>query len=50
MPTFVINEQWAIPGAQDTATFVNVLRRLRDKIALDLAAAAPACADDVCDT
>ncbi|HEY5664042.1 MAG TPA: DsbA family oxidoreductase [Ilumatobacter sp.] len=50
VPTFVINEQWAIPGAQDTATFVNVLRRLRDKIALDLAAAAPACADDVCDT
>lgn len=28
VPTFVINEQWAIPGAQDTETFVAALRRL----------------------
>ena len=31
VPTFVIDGQWAIPGAQDTNTFVNVLRRLADK-------------------
>lgn len=32
VPTFVVNGQWAIPGAQDTDTFVNVLRRLNDKL------------------
>jgi predicted DsbA family dithiol-disulfide isomerase len=31
VPTFVIDRRWAIPGAQDTDTFVNVLRRLADK-------------------
>ncbi len=31
VPTFVIDGRWAIPGAQDTDTFVNVLRRLADK-------------------
>jgi predicted DsbA family dithiol-disulfide isomerase len=28
VPTFVINGQWAVPGAQDTETFVRVLRKL----------------------
>lgn len=32
VPTFVIEEQWAIPGAQDPDTFVTVLRRLREKM------------------
>ena len=45
VPTFVVNGQWAIPGAQDTETFVNVLRRLHER--LDVAAG-PACDDDVC--
>ena len=38
VPTFVINGQWAIPGAQDTDTFVNVLRRLHEKLIADAAA------------
>jgi predicted DsbA family dithiol-disulfide isomerase len=33
VPTFVMNGHWAIPGAQDTDTFVEVLRRLRDRLA-----------------
>lgn len=33
VPTFVVNDQWAIPGAQDTDTFVRVLRSLRDRLA-----------------
>jgi len=49
VPTFVINGRWAIPGAQDTETFVNVLRRLNEKVVADAAAAAQACTDDVCD-
>ena len=50
VPTYVINGQWAIPGAQDTETFVNVLRRLNEKVAAEAAAAAAnACTDDVCD-
>ena len=32
VPTFVINEQWAVPGAQDADTFVGVLRRIHDKL------------------
>jgi predicted DsbA family dithiol-disulfide isomerase len=31
VPTFVINGQWAVPGAQDADTWVNVLRRLHAK-------------------
>lgn len=27
VPTYVIDEQWAIPGAQDSETFERVLRR-----------------------
>jgi predicted DsbA family dithiol-disulfide isomerase len=53
VPTFVINGQWAIPGAQDTETFVSVLRRLNDKLAADAiseaAETAPTCTDDVCE-
>jgi len=49
VPTYVINGQWAIPGAQDTDTFVNVLRRLSEKVVAEAAAEAEACSDDVCD-
>jgi predicted DsbA family dithiol-disulfide isomerase len=51
VPTFVINGQWAIPGAQDTDTFVNVFRRLIDKLRADTAVAtgAAACSDDECE-
>jgi predicted DsbA family dithiol-disulfide isomerase len=49
VPTFVINGQWAIPGAQDTETFVNVLRRLNERVVADAAARAESCTDDVCD-
>ena len=46
VPTYVINGQWSIPGAQDTDTFVTVLRRLHERITVE---PAPACDDDVCD-
>jgi predicted DsbA family dithiol-disulfide isomerase len=56
VPTFVVNGQWAIPGAQDTDTFVNVFRRLNDKLAAEATTeateateTAPTCADDVCE-
>lgn len=49
VPTFVVNDQWAIPGAQDPETFVNVLRRLGEKIAAETAAADRTCTEDVCD-
>ena len=41
VPTFVLNGQWAIPGAQDPDTFVNVLRRLGQKLAADVATDEP---------
>jgi predicted DsbA family dithiol-disulfide isomerase len=28
VPTYVIDGRWAVPGAQDTEVFVNVLRRM----------------------
>ena len=28
VPTFVVNGQWSIPGAQDVGTFERILRRL----------------------
>ncbi|MEY4340086.1 MAG: hypothetical protein RLZ14_1936 [Actinomycetota bacterium] len=31
VPTFVIDGRWAVPGAQDPDTFVNVIRRLLAK-------------------
>ncbi len=49
VPTYVINGQWAIPGAQDTETFVNVLRRLSQKVIAEAVAEAGVCTDDVCD-
>lgn len=55
VPTFVINGQWAIPGAQDTETFVNVIRKLAEKLeaeAVPEAATADdagSCSDDVCE-
>jgi predicted DsbA family dithiol-disulfide isomerase len=33
VPTFVVNGMWAVPGAQDSDTFVTVLRRVRDRLA-----------------
>lgn len=33
VPTYVVNGQWAIPGAQDADTFVSVIRNLHDKLA-----------------
>ena len=49
VPTYVINGQWGIPGAQDTDTFVNVLRRLAEKISLEAGEAGDACEGDACD-
>lgn len=46
VPTFVVDGRWAIPGAQDPETFVNVLRRLGGQIVTD---AARTCDDDTCD-
>jgi predicted DsbA family dithiol-disulfide isomerase len=31
VPTFVIDRTWAVPGAQDAATFAQVLRRIGEK-------------------
>jgi predicted DsbA family dithiol-disulfide isomerase len=31
VPTFVVNGAWAIPGAQDPSTFVQVLRRMASR-------------------
>jgi len=49
VPTFVMDGRWAIPGAQDPDTFVNVIRRLLAKQAQEATAAAEACADEACD-
>jgi predicted DsbA family dithiol-disulfide isomerase len=49
VPTYVVNGMWAIPGAQDSNTFVTVLRRVRERMQLDAVAAAPACDDDIGD-
>jgi predicted DsbA family dithiol-disulfide isomerase len=45
VPTFVIEGTWAIPGAQDEATFVELLRRAQERLA-PLTATAPAAATD----
>ena len=31
VPTYIINGEWSIPGAQDTETFTRVLRRLAER-------------------
>jgi predicted DsbA family dithiol-disulfide isomerase len=51
VPTYVINGQWAVPGAQETDTFVNVIRRLADKIRAEqpVVEAADTCDDDACE-
>jgi len=55
VPTYVINGQWAIPGAQDPDVFVRVLERMLAKEAEQAEIhEAPAqngqvCVDDVCD-
>lgn len=61
VPTFVLDGRWAVPGAQDPETFVNVIRRLLQRRLDDAAAqppepatepaqeAADACTDEVCD-
>jgi predicted DsbA family dithiol-disulfide isomerase len=61
VPTFVLDGRWAVPGAQDPETFVNVIRRLLQRRAEEAEAAPPtqvgtgetstdqACADEVCD-
>lgn len=36
VPTYVINGQWAVPGAQDSAVFERVLNRLLDNDGADL--------------
>ena len=47
VPTFVINGEWSIPGAQDPETFVRVFERLLAKQAeRDELAAGEACAID----
>ena len=33
VPTYVINGQWSIPGAQDSETFERVLRRTAERMA-----------------
>ena len=32
VPTYVINGQWSIPGAQDVETFERVLRRAAERM------------------
>ncbi len=49
VPTFVVDGRWAIPGAQDPDTFVNVIRRLLAKQAQEATAAAEACDEEACD-
>jgi predicted DsbA family dithiol-disulfide isomerase len=36
VPTFVFDGKWMVPGAQDPATFVQVLRRVVDKRTADV--------------
>lgn len=56
VPTFVIDGQWAVPGAQDSDTFVQVLRRLAERRAAEAVAdsgvsdRAAACEGDGCET
>ena len=49
VPTFVFDGRWAVPGAQDPDTFVNVIRRLLAKQAQEAATAAETCDDEACD-
>jgi predicted DsbA family dithiol-disulfide isomerase len=56
VPTFIFDNAWSVPGAQDVDVFVQVLRRLAARrletaasTATPAAGDAAACADDVCD-
>ncbi len=53
VPTFVLDGRWAVPGAQDAETFVNVIRRLlqrrADEAPAEPSATADSCADESCD-
>jgi predicted DsbA family dithiol-disulfide isomerase len=40
VPTYVVNGVWAVPGAQDSDTFVTVLRRVSERMAAESANAA----------
>ena len=31
VPTYVFDEQWSVPGAQDSETFERILRKLNDQ-------------------
>jgi len=49
VPTYVFNQQWAVPGAQDVAVFERVLDRLLDNEQADVSTSANACEDEACD-
>jgi len=49
VPTYVINAQWAVPGAQDVALFERVIERMLDLEAPPAAADGDACAEEACD-
>lgn len=36
VPTYVFNDQWAVPGAQDSATFAKVLRKMAERALSDV--------------
>ncbi len=42
VPTYVINGQWAIPGAQEPETFAKVLRKTASQVAAQVPAQVPA--------
>jgi predicted DsbA family dithiol-disulfide isomerase len=37
VPTYVFQDQWAVPGAQDSATFAKVLRKMAERALADTA-------------
>lgn len=49
VPTYVIDGRWAIPGAQDADTFVNVVHRLLERRTEEALSAGEQCSDDACD-
>jgi predicted DsbA family dithiol-disulfide isomerase len=46
VPTYVVDGRWAIPGAQDTETFVRVLRQLNDQLASEQQMSEPQTSSD----
>jgi len=49
VPTYVFNQQWAVPGAQDVAVFERVLDRLLDNEQADASPSTNVCEDEACD-